>query len=235
MLNPNEQRMLNWLGHHAGALGCIIDAGAFLGGSTAQLADGLLEHPDPLKKVHSFDLFTVPEHARSSYGLDASVESTLPLYASNVAPWAERIIIYPGDIRVAGWARQPIEILFLDCLKSVALNDWAVHMLVPLLRPGSVVVHQDFIFPDLPWIHVTMGYFAEHFTYLADTDVNSTVFFCEKAISPERAAGFSYRALSRNERLELFDLATKPFTTGTQPERIAGAREKIDIYWPASV
>lgn len=44
-----------WLARRAGDVGCVIDGGAFLGGSTAPLADGLSDHPHPLKKVHSFD------------------------------------------------------------------------------------------------------------------------------------------------------------------------------------
>jgi hypothetical protein len=229
MLLREELQMLNWLSHNLGDLGCVIDAGAFLGGSTAQLADGLAEHPDPLKKVHSFDLFKVPVGARGRYGLNADTEDTLGRYAENITPWADRIVIYPGDIMRAGWPSQPIELLFLDCLKSVKLNDWAVRAFLPQLRPGSVVIQQDFLFPALPWIHVTMGYFADHFSYLADTGHNSVLYTCDRPVGVEDAAAFSYEQLSRSERCELFDTATARFTTDAQRKCLAGAREQIPM------
>lgn len=230
MLTQNELRMLNWLSHEAGDLGCVFDGGAFLGGSTVQLADGLLKHPDPLKKVHSFDLFTVPGHARGRFGLAADAESTLSVYAQNITPWAERIVVYPGDIMYAAWPPQPIEILFVDCLKSAALNSWLVRHVLPHVLPGSVLIQQDFLFPALPWIHVTMGYFAEHFKcfkYLADTEINSVIYLCERPPTTEEVGGFEYRSFSERERFELFDLATERFTTDRQRECIAGARKKI--------
>src|SRR5258707_497819 len=73
MLVADESRLLNHLAedYYSGS-GVIVDGGAFLGGSTVALADGLRRNPrrrrlGAEKPIHSFDRFEVEEYARVFY------------------------------------------------------------------------------------------------------------------------------------------------------------------------
>jgi predicted O-methyltransferase YrrM len=226
MLVEPERRMLYWLSHHATGAGCLIDAGAFLGGSTAYLADGIVDHRDPAKKVHSFDLFEVSDYAREHFDLEG-VQSTFPIYAANVTPWAERIVVYPGDITRSGWQPQPIDILFLDCLKSASTNDWVTRRFFPSLTEGSIVIQQDFLHPHLPWIHVTMGYYHDHFDYLADAG-DSAIFACRRPFAISDVRGYETDALPAGEQMGCFDRATERFAGHPLIGRLRRAREKLE-------
>src|SRR5262249_49893454 len=66
-------------------------------------------------------------------------------------------VVHEGDITTTGWEGGPIDVLFLDVLKSWHIND-AVHRdFFPSLVPGrSVVVHQDYGWGSHPWVPVTV-------------------------------------------------------------------------------
>jgi|GEM_PF-5072735 len=78
-----------------------------------------------------------------------------------------------------------IEIMFLDVCKTPELN-FSMQKLYSRMIPGrSLLIHQDYIHPCLPYIKVTMGYLAEYFEYIGSTRINSAVWLLKKEIPQE--------------------------------------------------
>ena len=228
MLTGEEIRLLYWLAHdYATQVGEIIDAGAFVGGSTNALTQGLIDSGKNAL-VRSFDLFVCGsfEGDLEVLGRPGKGASFRELFDRNTASVQSRVEVNHGDICAFSFPN-PIEILFLDCLKAPHVNDFVVGNLFPRLVPGrSVVVQQDYLHECLPWIHVAMELFDEYFLVLADTDVNSVAYLCIKEISLEKAAAFSWEAIDRQERLRLMDLAISKWN-GKKREFLVKARARI--------
>jgi hypothetical protein len=204
MLSLDELRLLNWLSckYYRGA-GAIIDAGCFLGGSTAALASGLSRGT-----IHSYDMFQTDDSwsdvTFSSWGLKPN-ESFEELFRRNVADYLPRIQVHAGDLLKQTWHGEPVEILFLDICKTPALLDHATQLWFPRLIPGrSILVQQDYGWRRWYWGNVMMEVYKDHFTILDDVDV-SRVYLCTKAISDEDASSKLYSNLSSSAKLQYME------------------------------
>lgn len=150
----------------------VVDAGAFTGGSARGLAAGLASRPDRhefLKRVHSFDRFEVTSPLYKRLLLDTAEigDSFLPHYLHNVRPWADYVNVYPGDFTKIAWLGHPISILFCDICKTPALDRHMWHEFATAMVPGtSIMVQQDFIHIQAPFVHVALGHFHDHFDFL---------------------------------------------------------------------
>lgn len=180
MLGGTEAALLYRLARdYYGGYGDIIDAGAFLGSSSYCLARGLSENRSIAAKanrLHAFDLFEVwkepggtdegmIEAIRRDFGVDlAGYESTVGLYTANLGPLARLVTIHQGDILKAAWSGRPIEILFVDVCKTLPIWKHVVRTFFASLIPGvSLVLHQDWHHPWLPYLHVGQEYMADYF------------------------------------------------------------------------
>jgi hypothetical protein len=164
MLWYRELQLLHWLArdHFTGA-GRIVDGGSFLGGSTAALASGLAARADgPWEAaIASYDLFRVEEYTLAEYAAflpDPTVGASFrPAFDANIAPWARHVEVREGDACAIGWSGEPIEVLFLDMVKTWQVNDLVLAQFLPCLMPGrSVIVQQDYLWGSCQWIHLTM-------------------------------------------------------------------------------
>ncbi len=191
MLNPEELQMLRWLTreYYSGS-GAIIDAGCFLGGSTISLASGLAESGKP-GSIHSYDLFIADDYSALHFfsaGQFGSGESFLHVFEHETAPFASMVTIHAGDIMLQRAPMRETEVLFVDISKTVQINDHIIREFFPTLIPGrSIVIQQDYLHYVLPWLHITMEKFADHFELLCDTEFNSVVFGLTRQITPEQA------------------------------------------------
>ena len=80
-----------------------------------------------------------------------------PAFDANIAPWARYVEVHEGDACAIGWSGEPIEVLFLDMVKTWQLNDLVLAQFLPCLIPGrSVIVQQDYLWGYGHWIHLTM-------------------------------------------------------------------------------
>ncbi len=164
MLSIRERQVLFWLAqHHVAGYGRVIDGGSFLGGSTAALAAGLAARGDGEwdSTIASYDLFKVEEYTLAQFGdalPDATIGSSFrPAFDANIAPWARHVEVCEGDAASIGWTGEPIEVLFLDMVKTWELNDFVLAEMLPRLIPGhSVIIQQDYLWGSGPWIHLTM-------------------------------------------------------------------------------
>lgn len=206
MLSWDERIMLSWLTAVAyRGRGKIVELGVFLGSSTVSLASGLAQNPAVACKtacIHAFDKFrgAYEEEFIRSRGLGALDEDGgfLGLYENEIAAHRDAVVIHQGDINAASWSGQPVEILFVDILKSPGTVDAVARNFFPHLIPGeSVVVMQDYNDPVLPYSAVLMEHFADFFEYAGETMRNSVLFVNTRPVPPAMLEDFSYAAMPR--------------------------------------
>lgn len=203
MLSPEDRYMYFDAGRHWRGDGEIVDLGIFLGGTTAALAYGAQMSdaisPRLVPTIFAYDRL-VSEHAMQKilkwyYGADAPGlgESLLPIVRQNLAHLSGMVKILPGDILKVTWpADRPIEILGVDLCKSKTITTHVFREFFPALRRGSLVLHQDFIHPWLPHIHVAMGFFEAHFSVRHVAEHDATVAFeLRDPIEASSLSGFS--------------------------------------------
>jgi hypothetical protein len=215
MLSYRERQLLYWLArHYVNGSGRIVDGGSFLGGSTAALASGLAARTDGSwrKTIASYDLFRVEEYTleyfASSFPDPTVGKSFRSAFDANVAPWSRHIEVREGDACERGWSGEPIEILFLDFVKTWRLNDLVLEQFLPALIPGhSVIIQQDYLWGHLPWIHITMELLEPSVTVL-DWMPNGTVAYLLTGPVPVDLIGAKLReTLSPADQQILMDRA----------------------------
>ena len=187
MLSITERKMLCWLAAHVQVFdGCIVDAGAFVGGSTFALATGLKKNPsfDGKRRLVVYDKFIVPNEPVTLGYLPGyrPGDSVLGLFDSNIKQFSDLLDVRRGDFLRRRAPKENICLCFIDIAKTWELNDAVVAKLFPLLVPGlSVVVQQDYNDHSCPWVNMTMARFRDHFEWLCD-DNGSRVFIYTRRI-----------------------------------------------------
>ncbi len=214
MLSKTERKLLYGLARdYAGGDAAIVDAGCFLGGSTAALLAGVRDRAETWTgpPVASYDLFKVEAYTMSKFFRDdanARVgESFRPRFDANVARFDVPHVVHDGDITRIGWDGGPIDVLFLDVLKSWEINDAVMRDFFPSLVPGrSVIVHQDYGGGYMPWIPITVELMRDSLLLLDWMEWGSHVFFVERDL-PADLIEHGVRGLEVETRFELIDQA----------------------------
>ena len=191
MLSDTERRLYLWLAEHwATGRGAVVDLGAFAGGSTACLAEGV-RRSGRQTRVFAFDRFQASHAAKTQILAQNGVEpfdgdDILPLARGLLSPWEPLVTLVPGDIEEATWECDPIEILVIDAAKSARAADRIAETFFPHLVPGrSVVVHQDFLHWKLPWLPAQMEWMSNCFVPVAHCPRDTVVFLCTRTPGPE--------------------------------------------------
>lgn len=191
MLSKMERRLLYSLARDY-ANAAIVDAGSFLGGSTAALLAGVRDRPEPWTgpPVESYDLFQVDEYmVPKFFAHDPSIrlgDSFRPRFDAHVARFDVPHVVHEGDITRIGWSGGPIDVLFLDVLKSWDINDAVLRDFFPSLVPGrSVIVHQDYGWGDTPWIAITVELMRDSLVLIDWMEWGTHVFFVEHELPAE--------------------------------------------------
>jgi SAM-dependent methyltransferase len=220
MLVADELRLLTFLAkdYYSGQ-GVVVDGGAFLGGSTVALADGLRRNrrrrQTAAKPIHSFDRFEVEDWTRGTFFPESTPAgaSFRHRFEDNIAPYADLVEVHAGDVRAHRWNGEPIEILFIDMAKHWTVCDWLTWQFFPHLIPGrSLVVQQDYLYHHwVGWLHVTMEFYADYFEYVCDTEVNSVVFLNTRKIPDTVLRPDTVGGLTVGEKTRLMDRAADRF------------------------
>ena len=219
MLSKEELQMLRWVAKNCyTGMGSVLDCGCFLGGSTIALAEGLKQSKAPVKKLHSFDLFVAGEYEGKAWAKEGLQEgkSFRALYERNIAPYRDLVEIHEGDITQSTIPEGPIEILFIDCAKTTVVNDFFIKLFPRLIPRQSIIIQQDYLYPLLPWFHITMEAFSEYFELLGRTKENSVIYRCIELIPPKIAAGSTWNVLSKTAKHLLMQKAINRWQS---PER----------------
>jgi hypothetical protein len=214
MLSDRERGLLYWLArYYFSGAGWIVDAGPFLGGSTVALACGLVDQGISADRlpIASYDRFVVEAYTLARFGAYFPIpevgRSFRPAFDRHIAR-VGKVEVREGDFCALGWSGEPIEILFLDLVKT-----WRVHEIVwtqflPCLIPGrSVIVQQDYLWGYGPWIHLAMELLADCLEIL-DGMPNGSVAYLLTAPIPAHVASTRIREdLTADEQLVLMDNA----------------------------
>jgi hypothetical protein len=211
MLSKAERRLLYWLARdYAGAEAAIVDAGCFLGGSTAALLAGVRDRGDPAAlPMESYDLFRIEEFTIPKF-FDRTArvgESFRPRYDAHLERFDLPHIVHEGDITELGWSGGPIDVLFLDVLKSWEINDAILRDFFPSLVPGrSVIVHQDYGWGDTPWIPISVELMRDSLVLVDWMEWGSHVFFVEREL-PRDLLEDGVGGLDVDTKIEVIDRA----------------------------
>jgi predicted O-methyltransferase YrrM len=181
MISPDERLLLFRLARdfYRGS-GVIVDAGAFLGASTAALAYGVRENERvsagkaPSRPIVSFERAVAgPNFARHaaktglpSIPVDESFEHVL---RKQIEGFRDFVDLRVGNIlEYSGNDLDEIEICFLDILKGEPLARHCVEIFYPKLTVGSFIIQQDYFFDGLPFIKLFTEIFSDHLSYLGE-------------------------------------------------------------------
>lgn len=150
MLQIDELRYLYWLARDGvPQTGQIVELGPWQGGSTGALAQGLRDRAvkTPNVKVHAFDRFVWDTYA-SQFSPDLALkvgDDMTSVFQKHTKAWEDLIQVHKGEIENAAWdPAQPISLLFVDAPSTPTVLQAAWNIFGPALRPGSIVVFQDY-------------------------------------------------------------------------------------------
>lgn len=214
MLSKAERRLLYGLARdYARGDAAIVDAGCFLGGSTAPLLAGVRDRPEAWAgpPVASYDLFRIEAYTmRKFFGDDPNAEvgaSFRNRFDANVRRFDVPHVVHEGDVTRIGWDGGSIDVLFLDILKSWEINDAVLRDFFPALVPGrSVIVHQDYAGGYMPWIAITIELMRDSLVLLDWMEWGTHVFFVEREI-PTEVIARGASGLDVEARFDLIDRA----------------------------
>jgi hypothetical protein len=188
MLTPEAGQLYHWLGRRVSGAGAVVDLGAYAGGSAARLLSGLALAGSPAR-VHSYDRFRSSRAFWARYMPDEPVPPTddadlLPVAQRNLAPWGDRVTLYPGDIGTMRWTGGPIEVLSVDAAKGAAMADHIAASFYPALVPGrSILIHEDYLMSVQPWLPAQMVGLRDCFVPLAHVPKVCVVFLCTAPVT----------------------------------------------------
>ena len=196
MLGLEERKLLYQLARNIyTGEGAVVELGAFCGASTCCLAAGLRDNPRAAgHRVHSYDRFIANEpylvdFIRTQFGESLEMgQSFAAIFRRATAEFADLVEVHAGDLLEQTWpSGVPIEILFVDVAKTLALSGKVLTEFFAHLIPGkSIVIHQDFYHPTAFYLPVVMDFLRDHFTIIEAGRDWSVVFRLETAIPQEK-------------------------------------------------
>ncbi|MFI8530609.1 hypothetical protein ACIGMX_10195 [Streptomyces aquilus] len=183
-----ELEFLYLLGrHHLTGQGQIVELGSGGGGSTYALALGLSESPvfDTRKgRLHAYDFFRVGKGTFASEKFFDSGHkpdddnSFLADFERRLGPFLPFIEIHAGDLWQTSDPEDttPVEFLHIDIAKTARVFRCVSERFLSRMQVGTVVLHQDFAGPRLPWLHHSTGALLPYIE-IAGPPIRSTLAF----------------------------------------------------------
>jgi len=196
MLGLEERKLLYQLARYTyTGKGAVVELGAFCGASTCCLAAGMRDNPRAVgRHVDSYDCFIANEpylvdFIRTNFGETLDIgQSFSSIFRRATAKYADLVEVHAGDLLEQSWPSGiPIEILFVDVAKTLALSGKVLTEFVAHLTPGrSLLIHQDFYHPTAFYLPVVMDFLMDHFSIIEAGRDWSVVFRLETAIPQEK-------------------------------------------------
>ena len=221
LITQDEREFLFALGRDmANADGVYVDAGSFLGASAEALASGFSDArpTDRTPHVHCFDTFQTPfpetcALIKRKSGIQVQPnQSFRPIFEKNTQAVHDLLVVHEGEIGDVDVFSLPITILFLDICKSLKTNGKVMDSFMRGLHPGvSMLVHQDYHHPHLPYIHVCTEYLAHRF----------------EIVTPRIGESLALRLKSRPTEAELKRVIQYDFSQDEQIALMDGALARL--------
>jgi Methyltransferase domain len=196
MLGLEERKLLYQLARYTyTGEGAVVELGAFCGASTCCLAAGMKDNPRAAgRHIDSYDCFIANEpylvdFIRKYLGETLDIgQSFASIFRRATAEYADLVDVHAGDLLEQSWpSAMPIEILFVDVAKTLALSGKVLTEFVTHLTPGnSILIHQDFYHPTAFYLPVVMDFLMEHFSIIEAGRDWSVVFRLETAIPQQK-------------------------------------------------
>jgi hypothetical protein len=127
--------------------------------------------------------------------------------------YANYIECHAGNILEQSWKGGPIKLLYVDILWDWEINQHVFNNFYSSLRPGSTLIHQDYIYSWYPWLPVSMEWMVEqgYFSFENFAQYSTVSFRCEKA--PAGAIGIDFdKDLDLNTKQRLLQRSQARFT-----------------------
>lgn len=216
MIVADESTYLYWLAsEYCTGAGKIVDLGPLAGGSTYALAGGLANNRRvhcKEKQIHSYDLWVFWEdHRRLVRGAPLRQgDDVQPVFEANLRQFLPSIVPHKGDLTTFPWTDGPIEILFVDAAKEPRVMTHVANQLFPHLIPGrSIVIHQDWVCAEDPWIHIFTEHLRDYFAYVDSPDRGSVCFLNTKQVPPNLFDEHFFETLPVQEGMRLLESARR--------------------------
>ena len=221
MMSLEEKKFLyGYVRDHYAGHGVIVDAGIFLGGSTWCFGTAVRDNPRSgqirrrwPKPIISYDHAVVSTGMVkffARHGIEGPWRAGgtfAPLLEASVQPLAEFVSLRLGEITSVAWSGEPIELLFLDIIKSREINRFVPWTFYRSLIPGhSLLVHQDYFYDGLPFVKVTQEFLSPYFTYVGELR-SMAVFQLDRKIPNDLLRKDPGGRLPIKEQLALLDQA----------------------------
>ena len=189
--------------NHFQGTGLVIDAGTFLGASTAALSEGLRASGnlrDGTRPIRSYDIavwydsmnryLERPAFAEAFSGRRPKQgESFEPEIRKLLRPYEDLVELVIGDIIKTAKIDQPVEIAFFDCLKTNDRDLASFRAFAPHYVPGhTVVLQQDYFYESASYNKIRQEYFSDRFEFLGRTSTTAA-FRLLKPIDPDEISG----------------------------------------------
>jgi len=158
MITKAETQYYLYVGRFYSGRGEVVELGPWLGRSTSYILDALLQNPNfSGRKLHVFDDFiwrsawmderageqkTMPNHADFRALFDKHTAGL----AEHLEVRKRRISTYDGneDVPPLAWNGRPVEMLYVDCGRTLAANEAWYELFEPHFLPGAtMIVMQD--------------------------------------------------------------------------------------------
>jgi len=165
--------------------GAIVDLGSWMGSTCIALARGL---GTAQGTIFAFDRFIweswMDRDDRDMFCDYIPGENFLPEVRRRIRPFRDRITLIQADLTSYVWDRGDIKLLLVDAMKSPDLAVAIARSFYPSLRPGAILIHQDFKHYYTPWIHILQHRLRSSFKLLRNVAEGGTVAFTvAKAVS----------------------------------------------------
>src|SRR6202042_1943162 len=108
----------------------------------------------------------------------------LPFFKKMTARYKDLITIHQGDFLKENKPDGDIAILFVDISKTFPLNDHILREFIVGLKAGSIIIQQDFLSYNVPWLYSAMKKLEHKVEFLSNTSVNSVIFGVNPTVTP---------------------------------------------------
>ncbi len=173
--------------------GAVVELGAWLGAATAYLAAAVRDAGAPVK-VQSYDRFVWKPASHDAKAGGPIGMSQRAAFEQHLGPLLAHVDVHEGELKDLRWTGGPIGLLICDAPKRIKEISLVLTALAGAMRPGALMVWQDFAyFPsyDIPAAMMRLG---DHVEFVEAAYPGTTaVFRVTKAWS---AAEVSPEALS---------------------------------------